>query len=82
MPAFPTLSEQDRWAVAFHLFTLRQPRVRARATRASLEFLANATDAELGRGFGAESWPACAGCSHARTRTRPWRQPGPASTRR
>jgi high-affinity iron transporter len=47
MPGFPNLSEEQRWAVAFYLFTLRQPPCEGKPPRASLEKLANATDPRL-----------------------------------
>jgi high-affinity iron transporter len=53
MPAYPTLSEDERWALAFYLMTLRQPACTHTPPRASLEVLANATDAVLAQTFGA-----------------------------
>ncbi|WP_434382990.1 cytochrome c/FTR1 family iron permease [Melittangium boletus] len=52
MPGFPTLSEHERWSVAFYLFTLRQPACEGTPPRASLEKLANATDTELEKDYG------------------------------
>ena len=55
MPGFPTLSLEERWAVAFYVFTLRQPACEGTPPRASLERLANATDPELVQEYGAQS---------------------------
>jgi high-affinity iron transporter len=52
MPGFPTLSEEDRWAVAFYVFTLRQPACDETPPKASLEKLATSTDPELVRAHG------------------------------
>jgi high-affinity iron transporter len=52
MPAFPTFTEEERWAVSFYVLTLRQPACTHRPPRAELELLANATDAELGEKYG------------------------------
>jgi high-affinity iron transporter len=52
MPGFPTLSEQERWAVAFYVFTLRQPPCEGNPPSASLEKLANSTDPELVQAHG------------------------------
>jgi high-affinity iron transporter len=52
MPGFPTLSEEERWAVAFFLFTLRQPACDDTPPKASLEKLATSTDPELVREHG------------------------------
>ncbi len=54
MPGFPKLTEEERWAVAFFLFTLRQPACEGQPPRASLEKLANATDPQLVEDYGAE----------------------------
>ncbi|RKH31730.1 cytochrome c/FTR1 family iron permease [Corallococcus sicarius] len=54
MPAYPTLSEDDRWSLAFFVFTLRQPPCQGQPPRASLERLATATDAELAKEYGAD----------------------------
>ncbi|HSP80857.1 MAG TPA: cytochrome c, partial [Myxococcaceae bacterium] len=54
MPGFPNLTEDERWAVAFYLFTLRQPACEGQPPRASLERLANATDPQLVEAYGAE----------------------------
>ncbi|AFE11180.1 FTR1 family cytochrome c family protein/iron permease [Corallococcus coralloides DSM 2259] len=54
MPAFPTLTEDDRWSLAFFVFTLRQPPCQGEPPNASLERLATSTDAELAKAFGAE----------------------------
>ncbi|EAU69335.1 cytochrome c/FTR1 family iron permease [Stigmatella aurantiaca] len=47
MPGFPTLSEDERWSLAFYVFTLRQPPCEGLPPRASLERLATATDPQL-----------------------------------
>src|SRR6185295_15500781 len=47
MPGFPTLSEDERWSLAFYVFTLRQPPCEGTPPSASLERLATATDPEL-----------------------------------
>jgi high-affinity iron transporter len=52
MAGFPALSEDERWAVAFYLFTLRQPPCEGKPPRASLEKLANATDPQLVQAHG------------------------------
>ncbi len=52
MPGFPTLSEEERWSLAFYLFTLRQPPCEGTPPRVSLERLATATDPELAQEYG------------------------------
>ncbi|MDC0709936.1 FTR1 family protein [Stigmatella sp. ncwal1] len=47
MPGYPTLSEDERWSLAFYVFTLRQPPCEGLPPRASLERLATATDPQL-----------------------------------
>lgn len=47
MPGFPTLSEEERWSLAFFVFTLRQPSCEGTPPSVSLERLATATDPEL-----------------------------------
>ncbi|HZI10275.1 MAG TPA: cytochrome c, partial [Myxococcus sp.] len=54
MPAWPTLSEDERWSLAFFVFTLRLPPCEGTPPRASLERLANATDEELVKQYGPE----------------------------
>lgn len=54
MPGYPTLTEEERWTVAFYLFTLRQPACEGSVPRVSLEKLANTTDPQLVQEFGAE----------------------------
>ncbi|TSC32452.1 FTR1 family protein [Corallococcus sp. Z5C101001] len=54
MPAYPTLSEDDRWSLAFFVFTLRQPPCPGEPPNASLERLATSTDAELAKAYGAD----------------------------
>jgi high-affinity iron transporter len=57
MPAYPTLSEDERWALSFYLLTLPQPACSHTPERVPLEVLANASDAELGRDYGAAEVP-------------------------
>ncbi len=54
MAAFPQLSDQQRWNLAFYLFTLRQPECPAGTAppNASLQQLATSTDGALGQAFG------------------------------
>lgn len=52
MAGFPHLSEADRWALAFGLFTLRQPPCDHVPPKASLEQLANATDTQVAEIYG------------------------------
>jgi high-affinity iron transporter len=47
MPGFPTLTEDERWSLAFFVFTLRQPPCEGTPPRVSLERLATATDPQL-----------------------------------
>ena len=47
MPGFPTLTEEERWSLAFFVFTLRQPACEGTPPRVSLERLATATDPQL-----------------------------------
>lgn len=54
MPGFPQLSADARWALAFHLFTLRQPPCTHAPPAATLELLATSTDGELAKRFGAD----------------------------
>ncbi|RYZ42699.1 MAG: c-type cytochrome [Myxococcaceae bacterium] len=54
MPAYPTLSEDDRWSLAFFVFTLRQPPCQGEPPRASMERLATTTDAQLAKEYGAD----------------------------
>ncbi|QSQ13337.1 cytochrome c/FTR1 family iron permease [Myxococcus landrumensis] len=54
MPAYPTLTEDERWSLAFFVFTMRLPPCEGTPPRASLERLANATDDDLVKMFGAE----------------------------
>src|SRR5262245_60947777 len=54
MPEFTTLSEADRWALAFYVFTLRQPPCEGQPPRAELDLLSRSTDAELSAKFGPE----------------------------
>jgi high-affinity iron transporter len=53
MPPFPQLSDEDRWAVAFYVFSLRQPACEAAPKSAlGLEALATTSDAVLGERYG------------------------------
>ncbi|MFZ5443010.1 MAG: cytochrome c/FTR1 family iron permease [Myxococcota bacterium] len=54
MAAFPSLDEAQRWALAFHLFTLRQPECVGEAPAATLHELATSTDAQLTAKYGAD----------------------------
>ena len=55
MPSYSSLSEDDRWALAFYLFGLRQPPCQGKPPRVSLESLANSTDGALQKAYGAEA---------------------------
>lgn len=52
MPAYVTLTEDERWALAFYVFTLRQPPCDQNPPRVSLEALATSTDAALAQQHG------------------------------
>lgn len=52
MAPFPLLSEEDRWSLAFHVFTLHQLPCDHVAPFASLEELAQSTDPDLAAKFG------------------------------
>jgi len=54
MPAFAVLTDEERWALAFYVFTLRRPPCDHKPPRASLEKLATSTDAQLASSFGAK----------------------------
>ncbi|MCP3144331.1 FTR1 family protein [Pyxidicoccus xibeiensis] len=54
MPAYPTLSEEERWSLAFFVFTMRLPACEGTPPQASLERLANSTDEDLVKAFGPE----------------------------
>lgn len=47
MPGFPTLTEEQRWSLAFYVFTIRQPPCEGTPPTVSLERLATATDPDL-----------------------------------
>jgi high-affinity iron transporter len=47
MPAFPSLSEDERWSLAFYAFTFRQPACDHEPPRTALQVLAQSTDAAL-----------------------------------
>jgi high-affinity iron transporter len=51
MPDYTLLDESDRWALAFYLFTLRQPPCETETPRATLELLANTSDADLAKSY-------------------------------
>lgn len=53
MPGFGHLAPDTRWALAFHLFTLRQPPCTHTPPATTLETLATSTDAALAARFGA-----------------------------
>ena len=53
MAPFAGLPEADRWALAFYVFTLRQPACDHRPPRVTLDDLANRTDEQLGASVGA-----------------------------
>jgi high-affinity iron transporter len=47
MPAFPTLDETDRWALAFYVFALKPAHCEADVPRTTVEALTRATNAQL-----------------------------------
>lgn len=55
MPGFPQLSDDERWAQAFHIFTLRQPPCTKAPPAASVAELATSTDAQLAAKYGADA---------------------------
>lgn len=57
MPAFPSLTEEERWDLAFHLFSFRHRECKGASPKASLERLATATDPELAAIYGADAVP-------------------------
>jgi len=57
MPEFPTLSDEDRWAVAFYTMAIRQPACTRRGPRLSLSERARANDNHLVARFGEPSLP-------------------------
>ncbi len=52
MVAFPDLTDEKRWALAFYVFTQREPACDHAPPRASLEELATSTDAVLSARYG------------------------------
>ncbi len=52
MAPFPQLTDDERWAVAFLLFSFRQADCVGEPPRATLEQLATSTDGQLGAAFG------------------------------
>ena len=57
MAAFGQLSEEERWALAFYVFTLRQPACDHAPPATTLDVLAGSTDTELGAALGAAEVP-------------------------
>src|SRR5262249_12835984 len=57
MAPFPQYNDEQRWALAFLIFTFRQPECTGEAPRATLEQLATLTDAQLTEKFGAAAVP-------------------------
>jgi high-affinity iron transporter len=55
MAPFPNLSEDDRWAVAFYVFTFRQKPCDGAPLKAPLDALATKTDGELAQAYGADA---------------------------
>jgi high-affinity iron transporter len=53
MAPFTSLDERQRWALAFYLFTLRQPPCHHAPPRVSLDALANRSDGDLAKSSGA-----------------------------
>lgn len=53
MPSFDALDDKQRWALAFYVFSLRQPGCDHVPPRASLDSLANRSDEDLARSYGA-----------------------------
>ena len=54
MPAFGLVPEEDRWAIAFYLFTLRTPPCEGARPSVELAALSVSTDVDLIRRFGEE----------------------------
>lgn len=57
MPGFPDLDDQERWALAFFLHTLRQPPCSGDTPGAGLDALATSTDDELAAAHGEGALP-------------------------
>lgn len=57
MLAFPQFSDDERWSLAFFLFTFRQPECKGEPPRATLEALATSTDGQLSERLGADALP-------------------------
>lgn len=55
MAPFSDLTEEQRWAVAFHVLSLRHPSCSSTLPQATLEELATSTDPELAARFGGSS---------------------------
>jgi high-affinity iron transporter len=57
MPAFAGFDEKQRWALAFYLFSLREPDCDHSPRRVSLDDLSNRSDDELAKKVGASEVP-------------------------
>ncbi len=57
MTAFPQYTDEQRWALTFYLFTLRQPQCVGAPPKATLDALATSTDGVLAAQFGAGALP-------------------------
>lgn len=55
MPAYVTLTEDERWSLAFYLFTLREPPCEKAPPPVSLEALATTNDAQLAALYGQDA---------------------------
>ncbi|MBX7115953.1 MAG: FTR1 family protein [Myxococcaceae bacterium] len=55
MPSFPTLTEDERWSLAFYLFTFSRPACTTPLPHATLEALAIQSDEELTQHYGAKA---------------------------
>lgn len=57
MPAYTVREEDERWALSFYIFTMRQPVCSQRAKRVTLEELSTSSDSELAARYGAAAVP-------------------------
>jgi high-affinity iron transporter len=57
MPAFPTLTDEERWSLSFFVLTHRHPQCDKKAPRTSHEELANSTDLQLRQRYPEELVP-------------------------
>ncbi|HZH02546.1 MAG TPA: cytochrome c, partial [Myxococcaceae bacterium] len=57
MPAFPSLSDEERWAVAFYVQSIRQPACQGATPRVPLQELSVSTDPQLVKAHGPEALP-------------------------